>query len=216
MKILCMCLIMIVTTLTACSKNGVDIGENGLISSGDAIISDGSKNNNLNEAFAAYKNFVNTSNRENYPDNAFALINLDESNIPFLFDGYKFYHYEDFKVKEILNYTVDRPDRTQIYIKEESPFILEIYNIFGEQSWSVYKYENNNFIKEYYSGIYAVTEDAEYAVLNGECEWYTDEIGIDIDKNINKILDTTNYELEYNICNTFTTIEEAIEEYKSK
>ena len=37
-----------------------------------------------------------------------------------------------------------------------------------------------------------------------------------IDKNINKILDTTNYELEYNICNTFTTIEEAIEEYKSK
>lgn len=215
MKILCICLIMLTATLTGCTKTKVEIEQKEpIIKSGDVVTSSDNKNvsDNLDDVLEAYKNFINTSNREEYPDSMFSIINLDDSKIPFLFDGYKFYHYENGEVKEVLGYTADRADRTAIYVKEKSPLILEIYNIFGEQSWKIYKYENATFIEIYYSGSYAMTEEA---ILNGECEAYTDEIGKDIDANINRELETIDYNSEYNLCNTFITIEEAINLYKS-
>lgn len=207
---------MLTATLTGCTKTKVEIDQKDpIIKSGDVVISGDDKDENsiLDKVFETYKNFINTSNREEYPDRMFSLIDLDDSKIPVLFDGYKFYNYENGEIKEINGYNAERPDRTAIYVKEERPFILEIYNVFDEQSWTIYKYEQGDFIKIYESGSYVVTEDA---VLNEESKLYTDEIGRDIDMNINKFLSTTDYKLEYKILDTFNTVEEVISKYKNK
>lgn len=211
MKILCICLIMFASLLTACNKTKVDIKPNEpSVNSGDVAISDSFENNSLDKVLNAYINFESHSN-EDERIKEFSIISLESYDNPFLFDGYKFYRYENEDIKEVPGYVVDRLDRTSIYVKDESPYILEVYNIFDEQSWIIYKYEQGEFIEIYNSGIYVVTEDAD---IDENSKIYNEDIGKDIDENINKYLNTSDYKTEYNLLNTYTTIDEAIEEYK--
>lgn len=210
MRILYICLILIMTSLTGCTKTEIDIQVEPVVESGDTIVIEGDGKNSLDEVLNAYINFESHLNGEDIIKE-FSMISLESHDDPILFDGYKFYHYESGDIKEVKGYVVDRLDRTTLYIKDESPYILEIYNVFGEQSWIIHKYDKGEFIEIYNSGSYVVIEDAE---IDENSKIYNEGIGKEIDENINKCLNTSDYKQEYSILNTFDNIKEAIEEYK--
>lgn len=204
------CLCIILSAFLAGCDNGVydelDVRNSGdNLTSGEIIL-----DNSLNVAIEAYRNFVNASDVEG---RIYSFLFLDESNIPFLLYDVPtesgIYHYENGGVVKVLGFEPPRMDRTQLCVKQNTPYILQIYNVFGEQSWKIYKYENGEFTISYDSGVYLLINDDE-GMIHEFTKIYDDEAENEIYSSINKELNTIDYELEYELLEKYYTFDEAV------
>ena len=150
----------------------------------------------MNDILVSYMGYVITKDNSEYADYEYGFIELDETGIPYMYDGHKFYHYENGTVKEIKGYLSEREDRTSKYYIKNKPFILDVFNYMGLQSYTIYKLENGNFNKIYSSEEYIVNKEdlgdidtSNYKVLEGI---YEKEVNF----LINQHLETTDYKTE--------------------